>query len=47
MSCLVGNSFIDIEKDKTLGIIELMTPTLYMNDHGSYWFYRTLIYVVN
>ncbi|WP_269748015.1 hypothetical protein [Alteromonas sp. MB-3u-76] len=43
----MGNSFIDIEKDKTLGIIELMTPTLYMNDDGSYWLHRTLIDVVN
>ncbi|WP_269520850.1 hypothetical protein [Alteromonas sp. BMJM2] len=39
--------FFDIQKDNSLGVIELMTPTFYMNDEGNYWLYRTLTYAVN
>lgn len=39
--------FFDIQKDKSLGVIELMTPTFYLDDEGNYWLYRTLTYAVN
>lgn len=39
--------FFDIQKDKTLGVIELMTPTFYVEDEENYWLYRTLTYGVN
>ena len=39
--------FFDIQKDKSLGVIELMTPTCYLDDEGNYWLYRTLTYAVN
>ncbi|WP_420933294.1 hypothetical protein ACOJR9_12540 [Alteromonas sp. A081] len=39
--------FFDIQKDNTLGVIELMTPTFYVEDEESYWLYRTLTYAVN
>jgi hypothetical protein len=39
--------FFDIQKDNTLGVIELMTPTFYLDDEGNYWLYRTLTYAVN
>jgi hypothetical protein len=39
--------FFDIQKDNSLGVIELMTPTFYVEDEGNYWLYRTLTYGVN
>ncbi|WP_334062863.1 hypothetical protein [Alteromonas genovensis] len=39
--------FFDIQKDKSLGVIELMTPTFYLDDEGNYWLYRTITYAVN
>ena len=39
--------FFDIQKDNSMGVIELMTPTFYLDDEGNYWLYRTLTYAVN